>query len=130
MLTNIKIKELYAHPQNPRKNIGDVTELAESLKNQGIFQNLTVVKGGPGVPEGQNGYTVIIGHRRMAAAKLAGLEELPCLIAQMDEKQQVAPLLLENMQRSDLSIYEQAQGIQMMFDLGETQHSIAEKTGF
>lgn len=130
MLTNIKIKELYAHPQNPRKNIGDVTELAESLKNQGIFQNLTVVKGGPGVPEGQNGYTVIIGHRRMAAAKLAGLEELPCLIAQMDEKQQVATMLLENMQRSDLSIYEQAQGFQMMLDLGETQQSIAEKTGF
>lgn len=130
MLTNIKINELFAHPQNPRKDIGDVTELAESIKNQGIFQNLTVVKGGPGVPEGQNGYTVIIGHRRMAASKLAGLEELPCLVAQMDEKQQVATMLLENMQRSDLSIYEQAQGFQMMLDLGETQQSIAEKTGF
>ena len=130
MLTNIKIQELFAHPQNPRKDIGDITELAESIKNQGIFQNLTVVKGGPGVPEGQNGYTVIIGHRRMAASKLAGLEELPCLVAQMDEKQQVATMLLENMQRSDLSIYEQAQGFQMMLDLGETQQSIAEKTGF
>lgn len=130
MLTNIKINELYAHPQNPRKDIGDITELADSIKNQGIFQNLTVVKGGAGVPEGQDGYTVIIGHRRLAAAKLAGLEELPCLVAQMDEKQQVATMLLENMQRSDLTVYEQAQGFQMMLDLGETQQSIAEKTGF
>ncbi len=130
MLKNIKINELYAHPQNPRKDIGDITELAESIKNQGIFQNLTVVKGGAGVPEGQDGYTVIIGHRRLSAAKLAGLEELPCLVAQMDEKQQVATMLLENMQRSDLTIYEQAQGFQMMLDLGETQQSIAEKTGF
>lgn len=130
MLTNIKIEELYAHPQNPRKDIGDITELVESIKNQGIFQNLTVIEGGPGVPTGASGYTVIIGHRRMAAAKKAGLKELPCLVAQMDEKQQVATMLLENMQRSDLSVYEQAQGFQMMLDLGETQQSIAEKTGF
>lgn len=130
MLTNIKIEELYAHPQNPRKDIGDITELVESIKNQGVFQNLTVIEGGPGVPTGASGYTVIIGHRRMAAAKKAGLKELPCLVAQMDEKQQVATMLLENMQRSDLSVYEQAQGFQMMLDLGETQQSIAEKTGF
>lgn len=130
MLTNIKIEELYAHPQNPRKDIGDITELVESIKNQGVFQNLTVIEGGPGVPTGASGYTVIIGHRRMAAAKKAGLKELPCLVAQMNEKQQVATMLLENMQRSDLSVYEQAQGFQMMLDLGETQQSIAEKTGF
>lgn len=42
MLTEIKINELYPHPDNPRKDIGDVSELAESIKNQGIFQNLTV----------------------------------------------------------------------------------------
>ncbi len=130
MLTEIKIEKLYAHPQNPRKDIGDVSELAESIKNQGVFQNLTVIKGGAGVPEGVDGYTVIIGHRRLAAAKLAGLEVLPCSVAEMDEKEQIATMLLENMQRSDLTYYEQAQGFQMMLDLGETQTSIAEKTGF
>ena len=76
MLTEIKIEKLYPHPQNPRKDIGDISELAESIKNQGIFQNLTVIKGGAGVPEGEDGYTVIIGHRRLAASKLAGLETL------------------------------------------------------
>ena len=130
MLTEIKINELYPHPQNPRKDIGDISELAESIKSQGIFQNLTVIKGGAGVPEGEDGYTVIIGHRRLAASKLAGLETLPCSVAEMDEKEQIATMLLENMQRSDLTYYEQAQGFQMMLDLGETQTSIAEKTGF
>lgn len=130
MLTEIKINKLYPHPQNPRKDIGDISELAESIKNQGIFQNLTVIKGGAGVPEGEDGYTVIIGHRRLAAARLAGLETLPCSVAEMDEKEQIATMLLENMQRSDLTYYEQAQGFQMMLDLGETQTSIAEKTGF
>lgn len=130
MLKEIKISELYPHPDNPRRDIGDVSELAESIKNQGIFQNLTVIKGGAGVPEGEEGYTVIIGHRRLAASKLAGLESLPCSIAEMDEKEQIATMLLENMQRSDLTYYEQAQGFQMMLDLGETQTSIAEKTGF
>lgn len=130
MLTEIKINELYPHPDNPRKDIGDVSELAESIKNQGIFQNLTVIKGGAGVPKGKEGYTVIIGHRRLAASKLAGLETLPCSVAQMDEREQIATMLLENMQRSDLTYYEQAQGFQMMLDLGETQTTIAEKTGF
>lgn len=130
MLTEIKIEKLYPHPQNPRKDIGDISELAESIKNQGVFQNLTVIKGGAGVPEGEDGYTVIIGHRRLAASKLAGLETLPCSVAEMDEKEQIATMLLENMQRSDLTYYEQAQGFQMMLDLGETQTSIAEKTGF
>lgn len=130
MLREINVNELYPHPQNPRKDVGDVSELADSIKNQGIFQNLTVVKGGAGVPEETEGYTVIIGHRRLAAAKLAGIKTVPCSVVEMDEKQQVATMLLENMQRTDLTVYEQAQGFQMMLDLGETQKSIAEKTGF
>lgn len=130
MLTTIKIEKLFAHPQNPRRDVGDVTELAESIKGQGLFQNLTVVKGGAGVPDGTDGYTVIIGHRRLAAAKLAGLDELPCSVAEMSPQEQVATMLLENMQRTDLTVFEQAEGFQMMLDLGETQKSIAEKTGF
>lgn len=126
----ISINKLYPHPQNPRREVGDISELTESIKQNGIFQNLTVIKGGAGVPEGQSGYTVIIGHRRLAAAKAAGLTELPCSIAEMDERTQVGTMLLENMQRQDLTVWEQAQGFQLMLDLGETEQSIAEKTGF
>ena len=123
-LVYISIDKLFPHPDNPRKELGDLTELAESIKAKGIMQNLTVV------PREEGGYTVIIGHRRMGASKLAGLTELPCVIVEMSPKEQVATMLLENMQRSDLTVYEQAQGFQMMFDFGESVESIAEKTGF
>lgn len=124
MITNIEVTKLLQHPDNPRKNIGDVTELAESIKARGILQNLTVVPAENGM------YTVIIGHRRLAAAKQAGLTEVPCAVIEMDYKTQLSTMLLENMQRSDLTVYEQAQGMQMMFDLGVPVAEIVEKTGF
>lgn len=124
MLTNININKLFPHPKNPRKDLGDLAELADSIKSRGVMQNLTVV------PKGKGTYTVIIGHRRLAASKLTGLETVPCVIAEMDEKDQVSTMLLENMQRSDLTVIEQAQGFQMMLDLGETAKTISEKTGF
>ena len=124
MITNIEVTKLLQHPDNPRKNIGDVTELAESIKARGILQNLTVVPAENGM------YTVIIGHRRLAAAKQAGLTEVPCAVVDMDYKTQLSTILLENMQRSDLTVYEQAQGMQMMFDLGVPVAEIVEKTGF
>lgn len=129
-LIQIEVAKLYPHPKNPRLDVGDVTELAESIKAKGILQNLTVVSGGPGVPDGVDGFTVIIGHRRRAGAIEAGIKEVPCAVVEMDEKEQVSTMLLENMQRSDLTIYEQAQGIQMMLDLGSTVKDISEKTGF
>lgn len=124
MITNIDVTKLLQHPDNPRKNIGDVTELAESIKARGILQNLTVVPAENGM------YTVIIGHRRLAAAKQAGLTEVPCAVVDMDYKTQLSTMLLENMQRSDLTVYEQAQGMQMMFNLGVPVAEIVEKTGF
>lgn len=124
MIINIETTKLQEHPDNPRKNIGDVTELAESIKARGILQNLTVV------PADGDKYTIIIGHRRFAAAKQAGLTEVPCAVVDMDYKTQLSTMLLENMQRSDLTVYEQAQGMQLMFDLGVSVSEIVEKTGF
>ncbi len=115
---------LHPHPDNPRKDVGDVTELAESIKANGILQNLTVV------PYGDGTLRVIIGHRRLAAAKMAGIEELPCVVVDMTEKEQISTMLTENMQRVDLSIYEQAQGFQMMLDMGDSMDEIADKSGF
>lgn len=138
-LVYIEVSKLHPHYDNPRKDLGDLTELAESIKSNGILQNLTVVPWfskitgvGADDPKQQEelGYIVIIGHRRLAAAKLAGLTEVPCTIANMTIQEQVATMLLENMQRSDLTIWEQAQGFQMMLDLGETVNNISEKTGF
>ncbi len=127
---DITVGFIYPHPDNPRKDLGDLTELIESIRENGILQNLTVIDGGKGLSDPDAyGYTCIIGHRRLAAAKAAGLKTVPCNIVEMDDREQVATMLLENMQRSDLTIYEQAQGFQMMIDLGETKESISKKTG-
>lgn len=127
----IPVDQILPHPDNPRKNLGDLAELADSIKANGVLQNLTVV---PGHYENgkhlETGYTAVIGHRRHAAAKLAGLETVPCVVVDMTQKEQVQTMLLENMQRSDLTVYEQAQGFQMMLDLGATVEEIAEKSGF
>lgn len=126
LFVQLPVDKLHPHPDNPRKDLGDLTELADSIRANGIFQNLTVVP----VDGDYETFTVIIGHRRLAAAKLAGLNEVPCAIAEMDQREQVQTMLLENMQRSDLTVYEQAQGFQMMLDLGSTVEEIAEKSGF
>lgn len=125
-MRTINIEELFPHPHNPRKDLGDLTELAASIKENGVMQNLTVVRSSTA----NDIYTVVIGHRRLAAAKLAGLETLPCQIVEMNECKQISTMLLENMQRSDLTVYEQAQGFQMMLDLGDTVTGIAKQTGF
>lgn len=120
----IPIDKIKPHPQNPRKNLGDLTELTDSIKKSGIYQNLTVIS------NGDETYTAIIGHRRLAAAKKAGLKQLPCVVVVMDEKEQLSTMLLENMQREDLTVIEQAEGFQMMIDLGEDVKSISDQTGF
>ena len=124
--TMIPVGQLQHHPENPRMDLGDLTELAESIRVNGVLQNLTVV---PSETE-KDVYLVVIGNRRMEAAKKAGLAEVPCVVSFMNHREQIATMLEENMQRSDLTVYEQAQGFQMMMDLGFTAKEISEKTGF
>lgn len=117
---------LHAHPDNPRKDLGDLKELADSIAEHGIMQNLTVV---PDEGDG-DGYKILIGHRRFAASE-GVLDELPCVVAKgLTDREQVGIMLCENMQRSDLTYLEQAHGFQMMMDLGDTIETISEKTGF
>ena len=123
-LVYLPVLDINPHPDNPRKELGDLSELVSSIKANGILQNLTVV------PRDGGGYTAIIGHRRLAAAKEAGLEAVPCIIADMAVKEQLSTMMTENMQRSDLTIYEQAQGFQLMLDFGDSIEEIAKQSGF
>lgn len=118
--------QLHTHPDNPRKDLGDLTELKESIREHGIMQNLTVVP----IPCKENQYVILIGHRRFAASE-GIVDELPCVIAEgLTAREQVGIMLCENMQRADLTYMEQAHGFQLMLDLGETVQTISEKTGF
>ena len=97
-IVTIGLEHIHPHPDNPRKDLGDLTELAESIKKNGIMQNLTVIP-----KEGEPGeYITIIGHRRSAAAKLAGVTEAPCRVVEgMTDKEQMSTMLEENMQRKN-----------------------------
>lgn len=126
-IINIGVEQIFPHPENPRKDLGDLTELVESIKVNGILQNLTVV---PWVGQADK-YTVIIGHRRLAAAKQAGLQEVPCSVVKLTQAEQIAVMLTENMQRSDLTVYEQAKAFQQLsLDFGMSVSEIAERSGF
>lgn len=155
-ITYIPIRQLHPHPDNPRKELGDLSELAASIKENGVYQNLTVIPGHyigkqeyiarciadggdasaaeaawtPKAAWSSEDYTIIIGHRRAAAAQQAGKFELPCSVVDMTEKEQLQTMMVENMQRSDLTVYEQAQGFQMMLDMGDTVERVADRSGF
>lgn len=121
----LDVRSLVAHPDNPRKDLGDLTELAESIRVKGVMQNLTVVP-----MDGGENFRIVIGHRRAAAARKAGVETVPCVISEMDPREQLETMLLENIQRSDLTVLEQARGFQMMLDFGSSIDDIAQRTGF
>lgn len=123
---DIEVDQIEPHPQNPRKDLGDLTELCESIKANGIMQNLTVVP----LDDQYTRFRCVIGHRRLAAAKKVGMEKVPAtIVPDMDEREQIAVMVAENMQRADLTIPEQVGAVQLMLDLGEDFGSIADRTG-
>lgn len=129
------VSKLKHHPKNPRKDLGDLEELTKSIKANGIMQNLTIIpvngSGNCTTWELAVEYWVLIGNRRFEAAKRAGLDKVPCTIVEnISEREQISIMLEENMQRADLTPVEQAEGFQLMLDLGETVETIVEKTGF
>lgn len=124
----ISTEHLHDHPENPRKDLGDLTELADSIHKNGLMQNLTVFPD----PDHPDEYIILIGHRRAAAARIAGQEFVPCHVLDPapERKEQLQIMLEENMQRSDLTPIEQAETFQLMLDLGDTIASIADRSGF
>ena len=130
-VVNMPIECLVPHPGNPRKDLGNLEELTASIKENGIYQNLTVIPVNEAVSGEEPKYMVVIGHRRLEAAKRAGLMEVPCAIVRgLTETQQLQIMLLENMQRNDLTFYEQAQGFQQLLDFGMDIEEISQQSGF
>lgn len=110
------------HPDNPRKNIGDVTDLAASIKANGLLSPLSVV------PNGSR-FRVIAGHRHLMACKQAGTGAVPCFVLDLDPLQQLEAMITENCQREQLTALEEADAIQGMLDLGATTASVAHRLG-
>ncbi len=114
------------HPHNPRRDVGDVTELADSIREQGIRQNLLVVPN----PDAPGRFRLVIGHRRAAAAALAGLQAVPGVVDEtLTDTAQRELMLVENVQRTDLSPVEEADAYQGLLDLGLDVDTLARRTG-
>lgn len=123
----LKPSQLVPHKNNIRVDVGDVSTLAESIKAQGVISPLLVTPNGK-----PDRFVVLAGHRRLAAAKLARQKTIPCIVRvdlADDEPGQIAAMIGENVEREDLSALEEAKGVQMLLDLGETAKTIAARTG-
>lgn len=129
----LNISQLAVHPKNVRKDVGIVTDLANSITAQGIMQPLVVAPYLMDKPYGDvTKYVIIAGHRRLAAAQLANLDTIPCVIREdLDiEPKQLEAMLVENTQRTDLTLMEEARGYQALLEFpGYTVKSIAKNVG-
>lgn len=126
---------LYHHPNNRGYDTADLEEMAASMRVNGVLQNLVVVPYDPTihqipVTDPTEAYVVVIGNRRMDAAVMAGLQEVPCIVRDLTLKQQISTMLVENIQRQNMTPIEEAEAMQMMLDLGDTMEKIEKETGF
>jgi ParB family transcriptional regulator, chromosome partitioning protein len=122
---SIPIGLIHPNPHQPRKTINDgsIAELAASVKSSGIIQPLVLRRT-------KDGFELIAGERRLRAAKLAGLAEVPAVVRDVDGFTQAQMALVENIQREDLNPIERAQGYRVLIDqLGLTQIELASRMG-
>ena len=121
----IPINDIRPNPQQPRRSFDEegLAELAASIRSCGILQPLTVRRAG-------EGYELVAGERRLRAARIAGLREVPCLVAQVGEEDSALLALMENLQRRDLDCWEEAQAIARLISrYGLSQEEAARRLG-
>ncbi len=120
----IPIQKIAPNPEQPRVEIGDLSELSSSIQQNGVLEPLLVK------PNGDGTWMIIAGERRWRAANLAGLSEVPCIEFDIDEKTIAEIALIENLQRKDLTIWEEADGLAFLSEkFGYTHEEIAKKIG-
>lgn len=121
----IPLGRIRPNPQQPRRSFDEegLAELAASIRSCGILQPLTVRRAG-------EGYELVAGERRLRAARIAGLREVPCLVARVGEEDSALLALMENLQRRDLDCWEEAQAIARLISrYGLSQEEAARRLG-
>ena len=120
----IQIEDIETNPEQPRTNVGDLTELKESIQSKGVLEPLLVRP----VPGGR--YRIIAGERRFRAALEAGLAEVPCIELDVPDSEVMEIALIENLHRRDLHPFEEAEGFAGLAERhGYTQAQIATAIG-
>ena len=121
----IPLEEIQPNASQPRKEIGDLQGLTDSVREKGVLEPLLVRF----MPESGK-YMIVSGERRYLAARAAGLSELPCLEKDVDDAETLELALIENLQRKDLTPFEEADGVQALAGrFGLTHEEIAKKVG-
>jgi ParB family transcriptional regulator, chromosome partitioning protein len=121
----IPIDKVRPNPDQPRKTIGDVRELSDSIREKGVLEPLLVRY----VPR-EDTYYIISGERRYHASRAAGLNELPCIEKIADDAETLELALIENLQRKDLTPFEEADGLSRLAEHFDYTHDdIARKIG-
>lgn len=123
---NIPVSEIRPNPYQPRKTFDPTAlrELRDSIKLHGILQPVILRKS-----EAQ-GYELVVGERRFRAAKEAGLEEIPAVVRDLDDREMMELAVLENLQREDLSVLEEAESYDLLMkNLDMTQAKLADRLG-
>ena len=121
----LPIRSIRPNPAQPRRVFREeaLKELSESILRHGILQPLSVRRV-------QGGYELICGERRLRAAQMAGLTDVPCILMQMDDRESSMTAMVENLQRQDLDFVEEAQGIsRLMGQFGMSQEQTARLLG-
>ena len=125
-LLQVDPAHIFPNPYQPRRTFdsNELLGLADSIQKNGILQPLTVRRRSDGM------YELIAGERRLRAAKIAGLATLPCIEMTVDDRRSALFSLLENLQRQDLTFFEEADGIaRLIHDWGITQQEAAQRLG-
>jgi ParB family transcriptional regulator, chromosome partitioning protein len=121
----IPLEKLDPNPEQPRTEFGDLTELTASIAEKGVLEPLLVR---PSKLTGR--WMIIAGERRYRAARQAGLQEVPCVEMEVDEGTVAEIALIENMQRKDLTVWEEADGLSALCErFGYTHDEVARKVG-
>lgn len=120
---NIPIHLIEPNPRQPRSDIGDLSELTASIKEKGVLEPLLVRP----IPDSGK-WMIVAGERRWRSAGMAGLTEVPCIEMDLDENGVAEIALIENLQRKDLNVWEEADGLaSLALRFGYTQEQIAQK---
>ncbi len=125
VLKEIDINKIVPHPGQPRTIFDEekITELANSIKENGLIQPITVYKD-------FTKYIIVAGERRYRACKQLGLKTVPCIITKRTEKEFDILAIIENIQRENLSVIEEAKAMKkLLFNYGYTQSELATKLG-
>lgn len=124
-IIELNLSDLRPNPYQPRKVFDEeaLKELADSIKEHGVFQPIIVKKS-------IKGYDIIAGERRFRASKMAGLDKIPAIIRDFTDEQMMEIALLENLQRENLSVIEEALAYKSMIEhLNLTQDDLSKKVG-